>query len=74
MTAKPNTHPTHSLFIEHIGSLVVVPPGPLEGAVMRDVPTIDDSALWIDQGTIKWFGPAADAPRPDGCTRLSAAL
>ena len=37
MTAKPNTHPTHSLLIENIGSLVVVSPGPLVGAAMRDL-------------------------------------
>ncbi|MCH7872354.1 MAG: imidazolonepropionase, partial [Planctomycetes bacterium] len=72
MTAKPNTHPTHSLLIENIGSLVVVPPGPLVGSAMRNVPTIDDAALWIDQGTIRWFGPSADAPQPDDCPHISA--
>ena len=72
MNAEPNTPQTRSLMIEDIASLVAVPPGPLAGQAMRAIPTIENAALWIDRGRIKWFGPAADTPAVEGCPRISA--
>jgi imidazolonepropionase len=58
--------------VTDIGSLVVVPPGPLAGAAMSRVETLENAALLIEGGRIAWFGPAREAPSPDGQT-LSAA-
>lgn len=48
--------------LRDIGALVVVPPGPLAGPQMRDIPVIRDAALLMEDGRIRWFGPAGEAP------------
>ena len=61
------------LLINDIGTLVVVPPGPLAGAAMRDIATVTNAAVLVKDGKIAWFGPAADAPATSGAETLSAA-
>lgn len=62
------------LLIRDIGELVVVPPGPLCGAAMREIGSLADAALLIEDGRIAWFGPAAEAPRVEKADEtLSAA-
>ncbi|MCK4341531.1 MAG: imidazolonepropionase [Phycisphaerae bacterium] len=61
-----------SLLIEKIGTLAVVPPGPLAGSQMRDVTLIHEAALLIRDGRIAWFGPAAEAPLDEGTHVFSA--
>jgi imidazolonepropionase len=61
-----------SLLVEQIGTLVAVPPGPLAGGRMRQVPLIHDAALLIRDGRIAWFGPADKAPLDEGTASLSA--
>ena len=60
MATNASRHST--LLIKDIGTLAAVPPGPLAGARMRGVPTIENAALLVQDATIAWFGPAADAP------------
>lgn len=69
-----DTEPTEerSLLIEQIGTLVVVPPGPLAGPGMQAVNLLYDAALLIRDGRIAWFGPARQAPLDEGTTTLSA--
>ncbi len=62
-----------TLLITDIGLLVAVPPGPLAGSRMRDLPQIPDAALVVRDGRIAWFGPAAHAPLDEGTALLSAA-
>lgn len=50
------------LRIIEIGTLVVVPPGPVPGLRMRKVPSVRDAVLTIRDGRIAWFGPKASAP------------
>jgi imidazolonepropionase len=50
------------LTVVDIGTLLVVPPGPLGGARMRDVETIRDAALLARDGRIAWFGAKRDLP------------
>ncbi len=61
-----------SLLIEQIGTLAVVPPGPLAGERMRDVRLIYDAAVLVRDGRVVWFGPARDAPLDEGTITLSA--
>jgi imidazolonepropionase len=61
-----------TLLIRDIGALVAVPPGPLAGPRMRELPVIRDAALLIRDGCIAWFGPAGDAPSVVGGPALSA--
>ncbi len=61
-----------SLLVEQIGTLVVVPPGPRAGALMRDVTSLHDAAVLIRDGRIAWFGPTRAAPLDEGVARLSA--
>jgi len=50
------------MWIRNIGSLAVVPPGPLAGGRMAQVTEIPNAALEIRGGRIAAFGPDADAP------------
>lgn len=50
------------MIIENIGSLPLVPPGPVSGLRMRDVRELRDAALWLRNERIAWFGPRADLP------------
>lgn len=61
-----------SLLIEDIGMLAVVPPGPLAGGAMRGYELLRDVDLLIQDGHIRWFGPAAEAPLTQVDMRLSA--
>ena len=61
---------TNSLLIKDIGTLVIVPPGPLAGDALRAVTTIKNAALLITAGKIAWFGHTIDAPA--GADILSA--
>ena len=65
--------PATSLLIKDIGTLAVVPPGPVPGARMRDVQMLPDAALLIRDGRIAWFGPAAQMPLDEGAQVFSAA-
>ena len=60
------------MLIRDIGSLVVVPPGPLAGAAMRNVNIVHDAAIRIDDGRLAWFGPAQDTPAGKDAVTLSA--
>jgi len=59
------------MLLTDIGSLVVVPPGPLAGERMRQIEVVADAAVAIEDGRLTWFGSASDAPRQGGPT-LSA--
>ena len=59
------------MLITDIGTLPIVPPGPVAGDRMRDVQVIRDAALLIEGVRIAWFGRAADAPATSG-PRVSA--
>ena len=48
--------------IHNIAELVVVPPGPVEGARMGAPQRVRQAAVQISGDHIAWFGPAADAP------------
>jgi imidazolonepropionase len=61
-----------SLLVTQIGTLPVVPPGPVPGPRMRDVAVIPEAALLIRDGRIAWFGPARQAPLDEGSVALSA--
>ncbi len=61
-----------SLLVTRIGTLAVVPPGPVPGQHMRDVPLVPDAAVLIRDGRIAWFGPAREAPLDEGTVMLSA--
>lgn len=50
------------MIIDNIGNLPLVPPGPVGGLQMSDVPEIRDAAVWVRDGRIKWCGPRADLP------------
>ena len=60
------------MLITDIGTLAVVPPGPLFGEEMLGVEWVRDAALRVEDGRIAWFGPAASAPAADGDETLSA--
>ena len=60
------------LVIRNIGELLVIPPGPVRGRSMRDVPTIESAALLIDGDRISWFGPEAKLRMPSRCAQLDA--
>lgn len=62
-----------ALLIGQIGTLAVVPPGPLAGPRMRQVPVIHNAALLIRDGRIAWYGPESEAPLDDRTMALSAA-
>jgi imidazolonepropionase len=61
------------MLLTDIGSLVVVPPGPLRGEQMRSPRTIPGAALRIENGRIAWFGAQRDLPRAAAEPSLSAA-
>jgi len=61
-----------ALLIADIGTLAVVPPGPVPGPRMRDIDLIYDAALLVRDGRIAWFGPADQAPLDEGTSTLSA--
>lgn len=60
------------MLIRDIGRLVIVPPGPLAGAKMREIQTLANAALLVEGGKIAWFGPQADAPRPSDDKTMTA--
>ena len=60
------------LLLEHIGQLLVVPPGPLSGAAMRTYEVIADAALLIEAGCIARYGPAHEFADLGGVERVSA--
>jgi imidazolonepropionase len=62
-----------SLLVGDIGTLVIVPPGPLAGPRMREIAMLRAAALLVRDGRIAWFGPARDAPLDEGAATLSAA-
>lgn len=65
--------PTNAtLLIENIGALSVVPPGPLAGDAMTNVPVLHDAAILVRDGRIAWFGPQRDTPLDEGTNVLSA--
>jgi len=61
-----------SLLVTQIGTLAVVPPGPIPGPRMRQVAMIPNAALLVRDGRIAWFGPARQAPLDEGSVMLSA--
>lgn len=61
-----------SLLVQDIARLVVVPPGPVRGGAMRDVPAIADAAVLVRDGRIAWFGPQDRAPLDEGIACVSA--
>lgn len=61
-----------SLLIRQIGTLAAVPPGPIPGRQMADVPLIYDAAVLIRDGHIAWYGADRDAPLDEGAQILSA--
>jgi len=61
-----------SHLIRNIGTLMLVPPGPVSGRQMQTVPCLRNAALLIRDGRIAWFGPARDAPLDEGVATLSA--
>lgn len=50
------------MLIRDISRLYVVPPGPIAGAAMREVPIIENAALLVADGRIAWFGPESATP------------
>jgi imidazolonepropionase len=60
------------MLIRDIGTLVVVPPGPLAGDRMRAVNVIQNAAVLIEDGRLAWFRPAGDAPPAGDGATLSA--
>lgn len=66
------TQPPQTLLIDEIGQLVAVPPGPLPGVRMRQIPIIEDAALLLHDGKIAWLGPRHQAPRGGVAGVLSA--
>jgi imidazolonepropionase len=67
---KSSTNAT--LLIRDIGALIAVPPGPLIGRRMRELPVIHDAALLVRGGRIAWFGPAGQAPPAANAPTLRA--
>lgn len=51
--------------LRNIAELVAVPPGPVTLDRFHCPPVIRDAALWIQDETIAWFGPADQAPNDD---------
>ena len=54
--------------IRNIGSLAVVPPGPLAGPAMAGVAEITHAAIEVHEGRLAWFGRETDAPPPEAET------
>ncbi len=71
MSTQPE--PRDSLFIQDIGTLAAVPPGPHAGRQMRSVPLVHNAAVLIRDGRIAWYGPACRAPSPGDAPTMSAA-
>ena len=67
-----NASTKSALLINDIHTLVVVPPGPLAGAAMGQVSTIENAALLVKDGKITWFGPTGESPPTDDAGTLSA--
>lgn len=63
----------NSLWIDNIGELVLVPPGPVPGSRMRDVLVLQSAAMLVENGLIAWFGSRSDRPPPAGAKRIDAA-
>ncbi|MEP0845883.1 MAG: imidazolonepropionase [Phycisphaerae bacterium] len=61
------------LFIDDIGKLAAVTPGPLRNDDPRAVREMSDAAVLIRDGRIAWFGPRAAAPRDADAPVVSAA-
>ncbi|MBI5864591.1 MAG: imidazolonepropionase [Planctomycetes bacterium] len=61
-----------SLMLTDIGSLAVVPRGPISGRRMAEIEFIRNAALVIDGGRIAWFGRAQEQPGSFAGQRLSA--
>lgn len=61
------------LLIDDIAMLAAVPPGPLRGARMREIPLLRNAAILVDTGRIYWFGSRAELPAADITERISAA-
>ncbi|GAF71021.1 unnamed protein product, partial [marine sediment metagenome] len=72
MSTSDSPRDATELLITDIGTLAIVPPGPLPGGRMRDISTLHDAALIIEDGRIAWFGRASDAPRIELGHTLSA--
>lgn len=64
--------PGGHLFIDNIGRLPLVPPGPVAGPEMGRLEVLEQAAILVTGGKIAWFGPAADAPAIGGAIRLDA--
>ncbi|MCA9242552.1 MAG: imidazolonepropionase [Phycisphaerales bacterium] len=60
------------MLIRDIGRLVIVPPGPLVGAQMREIQTLPNAALLVKDGKIAWFGEQKNAPNAPDDEILSA--
>ncbi len=60
------------MLIDEIGTLVAVPPGPLPGAAMQQIPIIENAAVFVQDGQISWFGPHDKAPRAQAEVEVSA--
>jgi len=58
--------------IRNIGELVVVPPGPVPGRLMRTVDRIRSAAVMIDGDRIAWFGQEDGLDAPSGCETIDA--
>ncbi len=69
------TTATHlpSIRITDVGRLYAVPPGPLAGGAMREIPVIENAELLLEDGRIRWFGPAAQRPAVESEIVISAA-
>jgi len=66
-------HDAAPLLLTEIGSLEVIPPGPIPGPAMATAgTTLAGAALLIEHGRIAWFGPAATAPHAPGARVVSA--
>ncbi len=60
------------LVIRNIGELVLVPPGPVPGRLMRTVERIRSAAVLIDGERIAWFGPETQSNIPSDCESIDA--
>ncbi|MEW6249851.1 MAG: imidazolonepropionase [Planctomycetota bacterium] len=61
-----------SVLISQIGTLALVPPGPVPGARMAEVPMLHNAAMLLRDGRIAWFGPEREIPLEEGATLISA--
>ena len=66
------TRNPQSVLIYNIDELAVVPPGPVAGLRMGNVPTIRRAAVLIEDELIRWFGLESDLPESDGARVIDA--